>query len=151
MGEERLGLAPTGSRFFLIVRGVDMDRLRDFLKSVHERGLARGNFLGLLHVVIGRRISLADGTVVSSGLTWRELAALLKKVRWDRESVRELGLDPASLPPRDRQRYWYTAITQAGVNSAAAQAAGEKIREAIQDLGYTVAAAATAEKPANKG
>jgi hypothetical protein len=120
------------------MRGVDMDRLREFLKLVHERGLAEGNFLGLLHVLIGRRIALPDGTPVSAGLTWRELAALLKKVRWDRESVRELGLDPARLPPRDRQRYWHTAITQAGVNSAAAMAAGEKLREAVQGLGYTV-------------
>jgi hypothetical protein len=65
-------------------RSIAMDPLREFLKAVHERGVARGNFLGLLHVMIGRRVTLPDGTPVSAGLTWRELAALLKKVRWDR-------------------------------------------------------------------
>ena len=32
---------------------------------IQEQGLATGNFLGLLHILIGRKISLADGTVVS--------------------------------------------------------------------------------------
>ena len=29
--------------------------------------------------------------------TWRELAALLKKVRWDKEAVERLGLEPLRL------------------------------------------------------
>src|SRR4051812_1639728 len=94
------------------VRGLVMDRLRGFLDIVREQGHAAGNFLGLLHVLIGRRITLADGTEVSRGLSWRDVSAWLKKVRWDREAVRELGLEPDDLSPRDRQRYWYQAIAQ---------------------------------------
>ena len=52
-----------------------MDRLREFLDILSEKGQAEGNFLGLLHVLIGRRITLDDGTLVSSGQSWRDLAA----------------------------------------------------------------------------
>jgi hypothetical protein len=113
-----------------------MDQLRELLATIEARGLARGNFLGLLHLLIGRRVRRTDGTPVSAGLTWREAAALLKRVRWDREAVVELGLDPAALPPRDRERYWYTAVARAGVDSAAAVAAGDRLAEALRPLGY---------------
>jgi hypothetical protein len=118
-----------------------MDRLRQFLEAVRTQGIAQGNLRGLLHILIGRRITLADGTQVSGGMTWRELAALLKKQRWDREAVRDLGLDPARLPPRDRQRFWYTAISQAGLNSAAALSAGDALVEPLRALGYEVGSA----------
>jgi hypothetical protein len=118
-----------------------MDRLREFLETVKQRGQARGKFRGLLHVLIGRRITHADGTPVSAGLTWREAAALLKRVRWDREAVRELGLDPAALPPRNRQRYWYSAIAQAHVDSEAAVRAGDRLAEALGPAGYQVSPA----------
>jgi hypothetical protein len=115
-----------------------MDQLREFLKIVEDNRLAQGNLLGLLHVLIGRRITLEDGTVVSTGLTWRDLAALLKRVRWAPEAVAELGLDPSALPPRDRQRFWYAAITQAGVNSAKAEAAGTKLASAVKPHGFLI-------------
>lgn len=115
-----------------------MDRLREFLNLLKERGLAEGEFLGLLHVLIGRRITLDDGTIVSTGVSWRELSALLKRVRWDREAVRELGIDPSELPPRDRVRFWYTAITRAGVDSPEAVAAGDRLAEALREEGYRV-------------
>jgi hypothetical protein len=115
-----------------------MDRLREFLETVKQHGSARGNFLGLLHLLIGRRILLADGTPVSGGLTWREVSSLLKRVRWDREAVRELGLDPTTLPPRNRQRYWYSAIAQAQVDSEAAARAGDRLAGALQAAGYRV-------------
>jgi hypothetical protein len=115
-----------------------MDWARELLDHLKDRGTATGNFLGLLHVLIGRRIVKADGTVVSAGFTWRELAALLKKVRWDKEAVRELGLDPKDLPPRDRERYWYTAIAQARVDSAAASEAGDRLAELMTKSGYAV-------------
>lgn len=127
-----------------------MDRLREFLDSVRTQGADRGSFLGLLHVLIGRRIALADGTEVSKGMTWRELAALLKRVRWDRESVTELGLDPASLPPRDRQRFWYAAISQAGVHSAAAVTAGDQLAEAVKPLGFVIGPPPGAGESVNK-
>ncbi len=115
-----------------------MDPLRQLLEAVKQHGTARGNFLGFLNVLIGRRITRADGTLVSAGLTWRELAAWLKKVRWDREAVRELGLDLANLPPRDRLKFWYTAIMQAGVDSAAAMQAGDRLAERLREAGYEV-------------
>lgn len=116
-----------------------MDRLRDFLEVVKERGA--GNFLGLLHLLIGRKITLADGTEVSAGLTWRDVAALLKKLRWEREAVVELGLNPEDLPPRDRERYWYLAIARARVDSPEALAAAERLAAAVRAAGYVIAPA----------
>ena len=115
-----------------------MDVLREFLDNLKQRGQARGHFLGLLHVLIGRHVTQADGTVVAAGLSWREVSALLKKVRWDRDAVRELGLDPAQLPPRDRQRYWYTAIAGAGVDSDRGSEAGDRLADALRQAGYTI-------------
>ena len=118
-----------------------MDRLRDFLDELKKRALARGNFLGLLNVLIGRRITSSDGTLLSSGITWRELAALLKQVRWDKAAVRDLGIDPARLPPRDRLKYWYSAIARAGVDSDRATEAGDKLAQKVERLGYQIGAA----------
>jgi hypothetical protein len=118
-----------------------MERLRELLELLRKRGTARGNFLGLLHVLIGRRITTDDGTVVSAGVTWRELAALLKRIRWEPDVVREVGLDPANLPVRDRQRYWYTAIAQAGVDKAEATTRGDRLATALRGLGYVVSPA----------
>jgi hypothetical protein len=115
-----------------------MDRLREFLDTVRGQGAAAGRFRGLLHVLIGRRVAMADGTVVSAGMTWRDAAAALKKYRWDRESVRELGIDPADLPPRDREKFWYLAINRAGLGTPEAAADAEALAGALQELGYVV-------------
>jgi hypothetical protein len=115
-----------------------MDRLREFLDAVRQHGLAEGNFLGLLHILIGRRLSRADGTLVSAGLTWREAAVLLKRARWAREAVRDLGLGTAQLPPRDRQRYWYTAISLAAVDSPQARAAADRLAGPLAQAGYVL-------------
>lgn len=119
-------------------RSPGMDQLREFMEAVRQQGQANKNFLGLLHVLIGRRISRTDGTLVSTGMSWREAAALLKKLRWDREAVRELGIDPGTLPPRDRERFWYLAIAQARVDSSKAIAAGDRLAEAVQPSGYVI-------------
>jgi hypothetical protein len=119
-----------------------MDALSPLLDQLKKGGQTQGNFLGFLHVFIGRTItSRSEKTVVSKGLTWREMAGWLKKVRWDPESVRELGIDPDTLPPRDRQRLWYSAIMQAKVNTAAASSAGDRFAEVLRGLGYDVSAA----------
>jgi hypothetical protein len=115
-----------------------MDRLRDFLDELKKRAVAKGNFLGLLNVLIGRNLAMPDGSPLSSGITWRELAALLKRVRWDKAAVRDLGLDPAQLPPRDRVKYWYTAIARAGVDSDRAMAAGDDLAQRLASRGYAV-------------
>ena len=115
-----------------------MDVLATLLDEIKQQGLAQGNLLGFFHVMIGRRISKTDGTVLSAGLAWRELANYLKKARWEPEGVRELGLEPDDLPPRDRQRYWYGAIARAGVDSPKARQAGDAFAKKLDALGYTV-------------
>jgi hypothetical protein len=112
--------------------------MREFLDDLKQHGHAQGNFLGLLNVLIGRRVEKADGTVISIGLTWRETAAWLKKIRWEKDAVRELGLEFADLPPRDRERYWYHAIAQAQVDSKEAIAAGDRLATALAKVGYVV-------------
>ena len=52
--------------------------------------------------------------------------------------MRELGLDPKDLPPRDRQRYWYSAIMQAKVDGAEAFKAGDRFVDVLRKLGYDV-------------
>jgi hypothetical protein len=66
------------------------------------------------------------------------MAELLKRVRWDKAAVSELAIDPASLSPRDRVRYWNQAIARARVDSEEATKAGNQITEALQSLGYKV-------------
>jgi hypothetical protein len=115
-----------------------MDGVRDFLDDVAEHGYSKGQFLGLLNVLIGRRITRADGTILSNGVTWREAATALRKARWNKDVVRELNLDPAALPPRDRERFWYFAIAHANVGSDGATEAGNRFAEKLRAVGYTI-------------
>ena len=115
-----------------------MDGIRTFLEAVRDRGLAAGHLRGLLHVAIGRTLSTADGTVVSSGGTWREVSNLLKALRYDPELVRELGTDPDTLSPRDRERFWFAAVTLARVDSPEAVANAQKFADKVKAIGYVV-------------
>lgn len=116
-----------------------MDALPRLVEEIKRHGWARQHLEGFLHVMIGRHIKrTADGAVVSPGLSWRELAAALKKVRWDPDTVKELGLDPKQLPPRDRERYWYMAITKAQLDSPQAQEAGDRFAASLREHGYEV-------------
>jgi hypothetical protein len=115
-----------------------MDAVRLFLEDLERTGIAQGNFLGLLNVLIGRTIKRADGSAVSAGLNWRETAALLKKVRWSKEAGSELGIRLADLPQRDRQRYWYAVIARAGVDSERATEAGDRLAAAAESAGYVI-------------
>ena len=115
-----------------------MDRLVEFLDVAQRANVATGKFRGLLHILIGRRITAADGAVVSSGLTWRQVSALLRQVRWDKDAVIELGLQSRDLPPRDRERYWYNAISQAQLDSDEARQASDSLVKLIEPLGYKV-------------
>ena len=119
-------------------QGINMDGLRELLTELKQHGHARGRFLGLLNIFIGRRIETATGEVICNGLTWREMAELLKKVRWDKAAVDELAIDAASLSPRDRVRYWNQAIARARVDSEEATKAGNHLAEVLQSLGYKV-------------
>ena len=115
-----------------------MDQLREFLDAVRAQGIAQGRFLGLLHILIGRRLTREDGALISGGLTWREAATLLRMARWEPDDVAEFGLDLSTLPVRDRQRYWYSAIAQANVGSEEASAAADELAEPLLALGYVV-------------
>src|SRR5262245_62783739 len=115
-----------------------MDALADLLLDLKQSGLAHGQFLGFLHVIIGRRINKKDGTPMTAGVTWRQLAMQLKKLRWNTDAVKELGLNPDDLPPRDRERYWYTAIMRARVDTMEAEKAGDKFAAMLKKRGYDV-------------
>jgi len=118
-----------------------MDEVREFLDDLQKHAYAKGNLLVLLHVLIGRRIAKKDGTLISQGLTWRQLAVELKRSRLDPDAVKELGIDPASLPPRDRQRFWYSAISLAQVGSPEATTAGNKLAAILAKAGYVISPA----------
>jgi hypothetical protein len=120
-----------------------MDALSTFLEKIQKSTHGKGQLVGLFNVLIGRRITAKDGTLIAAGLTWREVANLLKRLRWDPERVRELGLDPDDLPPRDRQRFWYTAIARSHVDSEEAAHAGDKLAEQLKKQGYTIGAGPT--------
>jgi len=115
-----------------------MDWPREFLTDLKATGQVKDNFLGLLNVLIGRRIEKSDGTLVCNGLTWRQTAALLKKVRWQKEAAQQLGIDPQRLPPRDREKYWYAAIAQGRVDSDEARKAGDLLAGALGPAGYII-------------
>ena len=115
-----------------------MEGLREFLEKVRQNHLVRGHFRALLHVCIGRRIARADGTVLSSGVTWRQLSELLRVIRWDKELVRELGLNSDELSPRDRQRYWYAAIIAAHVDTVESREMGDAYARLLAPLGFVI-------------
>jgi hypothetical protein len=115
-----------------------MDGIRELLSAARDNGLLSGHFRGLLHVAIGRKITRPDGTIVSLGVTWRALAQELKSLRFDQELVREIGADPETLAARDRERFWYSAIGAAHVDSAEAVAAGDVLAPKLKPLGFVV-------------
>jgi hypothetical protein len=115
-----------------------MDGLRELLMELRHRGHAHGIFRGLLNLFIGRRIETQSGQVLSNGLTWRELAELLKRVRWEKSAANELGLDPSTLPPRDRERYWYLAIARGDIDSEEATRQGNQLAETLRSMGYKI-------------
>src|SRR5262249_31804508 len=91
---------------FRTSRSIVMDALQAFLEELKRQKIAVGHLLGLFHILVGRKIARQDGSPVSGGMTWRELAAALKKARWPKEAVRELNLEPEELAPRDREKFW---------------------------------------------
>jgi hypothetical protein len=117
-----------------------MDALSEFLEGQKKHLKIRSHFLGLLNVVIGRTITAKDGTVIARGVTWREMAGLLKRMRWEPELVSDLGVEAQGLPPRDRQRYWYTAIARAHVDGPEAAKAGDRYADLLRKQGFDVTA-----------
>ena len=124
-----------------------MELLRELLERIRQKNLVAGHFRGLCHVAVGRRVLTAKGELVSAGATWRELAALLRDSHYERELVAELGADPAELAPRDRQRFWYSAIALARPDSAEAYDDAEELIPLIESLGYRVGPAPGGPSP----
>lgn len=133
-----------------LARSHGMDGIRELLSAAREANLVAGNLRALMHVAIGRKITRPDGAVVSSGVTWRELAAELKNQRFDTEGVREYGADPVALAARERERFWYAAISAAKVDSAEAIAEADRFAPKLKAIGFVVGPApgtATAARP----
>jgi hypothetical protein len=124
-----------------------MDGIRELLSAARDNGLAVAHFRGLLHIAIGRKITRPDGSVVSTGLTWRGLAQELKNLRFDQNLVRELGIDPDTLATRDRERFWYAAIAATRVDSVEAFSAGDQLALKLKSLGFIVGPSPTALVP----
>jgi len=124
-----------------------MDELRRFLETAQHHRLVAGHLRGLFHIVIGRRIVKADGTLVSAGITWRELANLLKELRFDPDLAKEFDADSEDVAPRDRQRFWYSVIALAHPDSAEAFADAELLAARLKPLGYQVAIATSTPSP----
>lgn len=118
-----------------------MDGLIPFLELVRDRGLANDRLRGLLHICIGRRITKTDGTLVSAGVTWRELSVLLKDAKFDKDLAAQVGADPDALSPRDRQRFWYSVIALARPDSPDARAEAEVLAALLKPVGYLVSPA----------
>lgn len=117
-----------------------MDGTLRLLELVRDKKLASGSLRGLFHIAIGRTVS-ADGIVIAGGVTWRELAVLLKDAKFDKELVRELGADPDALAPKDREKMWYHAIGLAKVDSAEARTQADKLAVALKAHGLVVGVA----------
>jgi hypothetical protein len=124
-----------------------MDSLRELLDAARTHGLVPGRFRGLLHIAIGRTVTKPDGSKVSTGLTWRALAAMLKALRYDPELGREVGADPDTLSPRDRERYWYAVIGLAKVDAAEFWVVAERLVAPLKEAGFLVAPAAGSASP----
>jgi hypothetical protein len=119
-----------------------MDALASLLLDLKRRGVGSDNMLGLLHIAIGRTVRrIKDQAILSRGASWRDLSAVLKKIRWDPDSVASLGIDPSSLPPRDRQKFWYAAISRTPIDSAQARESADRLASQLKDLGYEVSPA----------
>lgn len=125
-----------------------MDALTAFLENPRIKPHLHDHFLGLLHILIGRRVLDPQGNVISRGMTFRDTAAFLKKVRWDPDVVKQLGIDPDSLPLRDRQRYWFSAICQAKVDGAAAAASADHLAALLRGEGFDIGLNAGQERSA---
>lgn len=111
------------------------------LELIRDRKLASGRLRGVFHLVIARKLARTDGTLLSTGVTWRELSQLLKSLKFDRELVKELGTDPDLLAPKDREKFWYAAISLAKVDSPQARREAEDLIEQLKPLGIVAVSA----------
>jgi hypothetical protein len=115
-----------------------MQGTRQFLELMNEHNLVSGHLRGIFHIAIGRRILNSTGVLIAEGVTWRTLAALLKDLKFDREFVRELGAEPETLSPKDREKFWYNAIMVSKVDGPEARKQAEAISKLVKSLGLVI-------------
>jgi hypothetical protein len=108
------------------------------LELVRDHRLAANHLRGLFHIAIGRRIADPAGKVLTTGVTWRELAAFLKDAKYDKDLVRELGADPDTLSPKDREKFWYSAVAMARVDGPEAREQADRLAALLKPLGLVV-------------
>ncbi|MFM7113062.1 MAG: hypothetical protein ACKO26_18140 [Planctomycetota bacterium] len=116
-----------------------MDAIRTMLARVRSPGFPNDHFPGLLHLLIGKTLVDLDGNVVSRGYSWRECANMLKTARIDPELARTLDLNPDDLPPRDREKFWYVALTRFPVASEKAKTCAAALVPWMAKAGIKVA------------
>lgn len=121
-----------------LVRSLGMDGTRTLLEVLLNHGLAEGRLRGVFHLAIGRRVTSDDGSVLATGVTWRELAGLLKDLKYQKEWVRAFGVDPDTVAPRDKEKFWYHAIAMAKVDSVEARAEADQLTALLRPLGWVV-------------
>ena len=117
---------------------VSIESLEGFLLRLRPQTFPQECFLGFLHVLISGALVDDMGGRPFPGQSWRDLASVLKKVRWDPTMVRQMGIDPAVLPPRDRERFWYQAICMAKIDSLDAKRSAVKLKGWLDKFGYKV-------------
>lgn len=126
-----------------------MDGILELLDALRDKRLVAGRFRGVLHLCIGRRIERADGTLISTGLTWRQLAEALKASKFDKELAREVGVDPDTTSPRDREKMWYAAVAAARVDAPEAVKQADELAVRLKPLGFVVGPAPTGRPSAS--
>lgn len=115
-----------------------MDGVRSVLEIIRDNNLAKGRLRGVLHLLIGKTLVNDVGNVLSDGLTWRQLASELRAIRFDKKLAAEVGADPETLYPRDRERFWYAVIGLANVGSAEADSQAEHVEKSLKSHGIIV-------------
>jgi len=77
-------------------------------------------------------------SLVPGGETTIKAVTALRRPWLFFDLVREIGLNPDDLPPRDRQRYWYAAIVAARVDAFDVRALGDAYAKLVAPLGFIV-------------
>jgi beta-phosphoglucomutase-like phosphatase (HAD superfamily) len=115
-----------------------MDGVVQLLELARQQGWQRTHLRGLWHLAIGRALHDAQGRLLSPGSTWRELANILKQLKYDRDLVLTLGLDPESLLAKDRDKFWYYAIAATKLDTPEARQQADELKAQLAPLGIIV-------------
>ncbi len=115
-----------------------MDGIIELLETIRDNGFAVGRLPGTFHIALARQVESTGGIVVSSGITWRQLASHMKTLKFDKDLVRGIQIDPDVLHPRDRERMWYASISIAGVDTPTAFLQADELAVLLKPHGYII-------------